>query len=75
MSLCVAPCRDVDEFRRAFGAIAQYIGVEPTDQVLERFVPNMPIERMQVVEVAPGSASRADAMFRVDRQPWCPEMF
>jgi predicted acetyltransferase len=26
-------------------------------------------------ELKPGASARADAMFRTDRQPWCPELF
>jgi predicted acetyltransferase len=26
-------------------------------------------------EVRPGALARADALFRVDRRPWCPEIF
>lgn len=29
----------------------------------------------RVEEVRPGAAARADAMFRPDRAPWCPEIF
>jgi predicted acetyltransferase len=29
----------------------------------------------RVEELKPGAAARADAMFRTDRQPWCPEIF
>ncbi len=28
-----------------------------------------------VDELAPGAIGRADAMFRTDRAPWCPEIF
>jgi predicted acetyltransferase len=30
-------------------------------------------ERLE--EVKPGAAARADALFRTERQPWCPELF
>jgi predicted acetyltransferase len=29
----------------------------------------------RVVEVVPGAAARADAMFTWDPPPWCPELF
>jgi predicted acetyltransferase len=30
---------------------------------------------LQVEELAPGAIERADALFRADRAPWCPENF
>lgn len=59
--MSVAPCRDVDEFRRAFSAIGQYLGVEPTDSVLDRFLPNMPIERMHAAREGADIAGGAGA--------------
>jgi phosphoribosylformylglycinamidine (FGAM) synthase-like amidotransferase family enzyme len=29
----------------------------------------------RVEEVTPGAVERADALFRTDRKPWCPEIF
>jgi len=45
-SFKVRPCRDLDEFGRAVFAIGQYFGMEPTEERLERFSKNLPIERM-----------------------------
>ncbi len=42
----VRPCRDQDEFGRAIGAIGQYFGPPPSEELLERFVPVLPHERM-----------------------------
>jgi predicted acetyltransferase len=30
---------------------------------------------LRVDELRPGAIARADAMFRTDRAPWCPEVF
>ncbi len=46
MPLRVAPCRDREEFRAAFGAIGQYLATEPTDERLARHAQVLPIERM-----------------------------
>ena len=46
MSLKVRPCRDLDEFGQAVFAIGQYFGMEPTEERMERFSKNLPIERM-----------------------------
>ena len=46
MSFKVRPCRDLDEFGRAVFAIGQYFGMEPTEERMERFSKNLPIERM-----------------------------
>jgi predicted acetyltransferase len=42
----VRPCRDLDEFGKAVFAIGQYFGMEPTEERMERFSKNLPIERM-----------------------------
>ena len=42
----VRPCRDLDEFSQAVFAIGQYFGMEPTEERMERFSKNLPIERM-----------------------------
>ena len=44
--LDVQPTKDLDEFRDAFLAIGQYFGAEPTDEFLDGFVKNLPLERM-----------------------------
>ena len=44
--LRVAPCADLDEFERAVFAIGQYFALEPTEERMERFSRNLPIERM-----------------------------
>ena len=30
---------------------------------------------LRVVELRPGAIARADALFRSDTAPWCPEIF
>ena len=45
-SFKVRPCRDLDEFSKAVFAIGQYFGMEPTEERMERFSKNLPIERM-----------------------------
>jgi predicted acetyltransferase len=42
----VAPCADLDEFGQAVFAIGQYFGLEPTEERMERFSKNLPIDRM-----------------------------
>ena len=43
----VRPTRDVDEFRRAVGAIGHYFGGWPADEeAAQRFSSNLPVERM-----------------------------
>jgi predicted acetyltransferase len=42
----VRPCRDLAEFSEAVFAIGQYFGMEPTEERMERFSKNLPIERM-----------------------------
>jgi predicted acetyltransferase len=42
----VAPCANLEEFGQAVFAIGQYFGLEPTEERLERFSKNLPIERM-----------------------------
>jgi predicted acetyltransferase len=44
--LHVSPCADLDEFRQAVHAIAQYFGARPEDEWVERFSKNLPLERM-----------------------------
>ncbi|HEU5489701.1 MAG TPA: GNAT family N-acetyltransferase, partial [Gaiellaceae bacterium] len=46
MSFKVRPCRDLAEFSDAVFAIGQYFGMEPTEERMERFSKNLPIERM-----------------------------
>ena len=46
MSFKVAPCANLDEFGQAVFAIGQYFGMEPTEERMERFSKNLPIERM-----------------------------
>ena len=46
MRLTVKPCADLDEFRDAVFAIGQYFALDPTEERMERFSRNLPIERM-----------------------------
>ena len=47
MSLDVRPVRDLDEFKRAVGAIGHYFGGWPADdEAAQRFSSNLPFERM-----------------------------
>ena len=46
MTFKVRPCRDLAEFSDAVFAIGQYFGMEPTEERMERFSKNLPIERM-----------------------------
>ena len=46
MSFKVAPCANLEEFGQAVFAIGQYFGMEPTEERMERFSKNLPIERM-----------------------------
>ena len=46
MSVRVAPCADLDEFTQAVLAIGQYFGLEATEERMQRFSRNLPIERM-----------------------------
>ncbi|HEX4746976.1 MAG TPA: GNAT family N-acetyltransferase [Gaiellaceae bacterium] len=46
MTLRVAPCKDLHEFGEAVFAIGQYFGLDPTEERMERFSKNLPIERM-----------------------------
>ena len=46
MAFRVRPCRDLDEFGQAVFAIGQYFGLDPTEERMERFSKNLPIERM-----------------------------
>jgi len=32
-------------------------------------------DALRLRELAPGAVARADALFRVERAPWCPEIF
>jgi predicted acetyltransferase len=42
----VRPTTDLDEFRRAVGAIGHYFGGWPDEEAAERFSRNLPVERM-----------------------------
>src|SRR5918998_988264 len=42
----VKPTADFDEFAQAILAIGQYFGMEPTEERLQRFSRNLPLERM-----------------------------
>jgi predicted acetyltransferase len=46
VNLKVRPCRNLDEFGKAVFAIGQYFGMEPTEERMERFSKNLPVERM-----------------------------
>jgi predicted acetyltransferase len=46
MSFKVTPCKDLDEFTAAVYAIGQYFSLDPTEERMERFAKNLPIERM-----------------------------
>jgi predicted acetyltransferase len=46
VSFQVTPCADLGEFTQAVLAIGQYFGLEATDERMERFSKNLPIERM-----------------------------
>ena len=46
MTFKVAPCKNLAEFGQAVFAIGQYFGMEPTEERMERFSKNLPIERM-----------------------------
>src|SRR5262249_19812170 len=46
MSFRVAPCANLEEFGQAVFAIGQYFGMQPTEERMERFSKNLPIERM-----------------------------
>ena len=46
MSFRVKPCADLEEFSQAVFAIGQYFGLDPTEERMERFSKNLPIERM-----------------------------
>lgn len=46
MSFKVAPCANLEEFGQAVFAIGQYFGMQPTEERMERFSRNLPIERM-----------------------------
>ena len=46
MAFKVAPCANLEEFGQAVFAIGQYFGLEPTEERMERFSKNLPIERM-----------------------------
>jgi predicted acetyltransferase len=46
MSFRVKPCANLDEFTQAVFAIGQYFGLDPTEERMERFSKNLPIERM-----------------------------
>jgi predicted acetyltransferase len=46
VSFRVTPCADLEEFGQAVFAIGQYFGLDPTEERMERFSKNLPIERM-----------------------------
>jgi predicted acetyltransferase len=46
MAFKVAPCANLEEFGQAVFAIGQYFGLDPTEERMERFAKNLPIERM-----------------------------
>jgi predicted acetyltransferase len=46
MSFRVKPCANLQEFSDAVFAIGQYFGLDPTEERMERFSKNLPIERM-----------------------------
>jgi predicted acetyltransferase len=46
MTLRVQPCRDLDEFTQAVFAIGQYFALDATEERMERFSRNLPLERM-----------------------------
>ena len=46
MKPVVRPCADLEEFTQAVGVIEQYFGNEPSEERIERFSQNLPIERM-----------------------------
>jgi len=46
VSFKVAPCANLEEFGQAVFAIGQYFGLDPTEERMERFAKNLPIERM-----------------------------
>ena len=57
----VAPCADLDEFGQAVFAIGQYFGLEPTEERMERFARNLPIERMHAARQDGGIVGGAGA--------------
>jgi predicted acetyltransferase len=46
LALRVRPCRDLDEFTQAVLAIGQYFALDATEERMERFSKNLPLERM-----------------------------
>ena len=46
MSFRVRECRNLEEFSQAVFAIGQYFSLDPTEERMERFSKNLPIERM-----------------------------
>ena len=46
MAYRVRPCRSLDEFAKAVGAIGHYFGWVPTEDEVERFSKVLPVERM-----------------------------
>ncbi len=46
MSFRVKPCADLEEFSQAVFAIGQYFALDPTEERMERFSRNLPVERM-----------------------------
>ena len=46
MPIKVRPCRDIEEFMDALGAISEYFGGERNPERAERFLRIHPLERM-----------------------------
>ena len=49
MTFRVRETRNLEEFGQAVFAIGQYFGLDPTEERMERFSMNLPIERMHAV--------------------------
>jgi predicted acetyltransferase len=49
VSFRVRECRNLEEFSEAVFAIGQYFALDPTEERMERFSKNLPIERMHAV--------------------------
>lgn len=103
MSIDVRTAGDQDEYWAGLSQIGQYFGLERKEDLVERFLRVLPLDRLllasegDAVVGAAGSfpfelsvpgggsvpccgttvvaVSRADALFRWDAAPWCPEIF
>ena len=64
MSFKVKPCKNLEEFGQAVFAIGQYFGMEPTEERMERFSKNLPIERMHAAQRERRRSSAARARSR-----------